>query len=89
VYVVPAVISSLGINIRYDVAFSAITAIIYIFAGAIAIFGPAIFMASKRGWRSLVAVLVYEFLWLFLFLIIYVVLFRTGVIPPQTYPVMY
>jgi hypothetical protein len=88
-YVVPAVASSLGISIPYDEAFSAITAVVYILAGVVAIFGPAIFLATKRGWRTFVAVLIYELCWLILFLIIYIVLFRTGIIPPRAYPVMY
>jgi len=42
------------------------------------IFGPAIIVAIKYGWKSLVSILIAEFLWFLVFLVIYFVLFRPG-----------
>lgn len=42
------------------------------------LFGPAIIVASKHGWKSLVSVLVAEFLWFVIFLVLYLVLFQSG-----------
>lgn len=42
------------------------------------IIGPAVFMAVKHGWKALVVVLFMEFLWLIFFMIIYFILFQTG-----------
>ena len=42
------------------------------------LFGPAIIVASKHGWKSLVSVLVAEFLWFVIFVVFYLVLFQSG-----------
>lgn len=45
------------------------------------ILGPAIFLAAKHGWKSFIFVLLAEFLWFILFIIIFILVFQTGIIP--------
>lgn len=44
----------------------------------LSIFGPAIFVAIKHGWKSFLSVLVAELAWFIIFIIVYLVLFQTG-----------
>jgi len=41
----------------------------------LAIFGPAIVTAIKHGWKSLVSILIAEFLWSLIYLVLYFALF--------------
>lgn len=52
------------------------------------VLGPAVLLAIRHGWKALIVVLVAEFLWFLLFLIVYLVFFQTGLLsPPGTvYP---
>ncbi|MBI2463776.1 hypothetical protein HYV57_02375 [Candidatus Peregrinibacteria bacterium] len=44
------------------------------------IFGPAIIIALKRGWKSFIAILIAEFLWCLVFIVIYFIFFQMGLI---------
>lgn len=58
-----------------DPVFSIVGAITIILLYVLVIFGPAIIVAVKHGWKSLISVLIAEFLWFVIFLIIYLVFF--------------
>ena len=67
---------------RLDYSYSSsILPVILLLAAALfsvlAIFAPGIIIATKRGWRSFIAILLGQFLWLMVFLIIYFVFFLT------------
>ncbi|MDP2668469.1 MAG: hypothetical protein Q8P07_01380 [bacterium] len=47
---------------------------------------PAIFVASKHGWKSVGAILIFEFLWFVVLLLIYIGFFAS--VNPKNYPVM-
>ncbi len=49
------------------------------------ILGPAIIIAIKQGWQSLVSILIIEFLWFAIFIVIYLVLFQPGLSSSNTY----
>lgn len=53
----------------------------------LAIFGPAIFVGAKKGWRSVLAILGFELGWIIIFILIYVVVFPSGVQQSDPYPV--
>ena len=60
-----------------------------IFFYVLVVLGPAIFAAIKQGWRGLLAVLVWEFLWLLVFFVLYIILFKSGLTSPfPVYPMM-
>lgn len=61
-----------------DPVFSIVGAITIILLYVLVIFGPAIIVAVKHGWKSLISILIAEFLWFVIFLIIYLVLFQSG-----------
>jgi len=42
------------------------------------IFGPAIIVAIKHGWKSLILILIAEFFWCVIFLLIFLTLFQSG-----------
>jgi len=43
----------------------------------LAIFGPAIFLATKKGWKAFIYVLIYEFFWYLLLIILYLLFFQS------------
>jgi hypothetical protein len=49
----------------------------------LALFGPAVFYASKKGWRSLIVIIIAEVLWLALFIVLYLLLFQNVLTPPD------
>lgn len=53
----------------------------------LAIFGPAIPVAAKHGWQSMASILIAEFLWLSIILIIYFVLFQPEIVVDDPYDV--
>jgi hypothetical protein len=77
-------------NRVYDPTLSMALVLAVVLFYALAIFAPGIVMASiKRNWRPFVAILIGDFLWLVIYLIVYFTLFNTGVTPPSVYPMMY
>ena len=58
-----------------DIALSLIVLLLFV----LAIFGPAIFVGAKKGWRSILAILGFELGWIIVFLLIYILIFPDGV----------
>jgi hypothetical protein len=88
VWLLPVVMRALVSS--YDATLELILALVTLLFFAITIFAPGIIVSTKRGWRSFVAILIGEFLWLIAFLIIYFVLFHSGAITsPSSVPMMY
>ena len=58
-----------------DIALSLIVLLLFV----LAIFGPAIFVGAKKGWRSILAILGFELGWIIVFLLIYILIFPNGV----------
>jgi len=79
------------LDMVYDPMVSIVIALATVLFFAIAIFAPGIIVATRRhSWRSFVAILIAELIWLVIFLIIYFVLFRSGAIAnPSPVPMMY
>jgi len=63
-----------------DPMFGTVGFIAIILLYVLVIFVPAIIVAIKHGWKPLVSILIAEFLWLVIFLIIYLALFQSGLI---------
>lgn len=70
--------SDLFRSVNIDPVFGIVGFITIIFLYVLVIFGPAIIVAIKHGWKSLVSILIAEFLWFVIFLVIYLVLFQSG-----------
>jgi hypothetical protein len=83
-YALPIITNNLG-HYRSDAFTSLLLPVAILILYVLLIFGPAIFMAIKGGWKSFLAVLVSEFAWFVILAIIYFVLFQTGIIPHQAY----
>jgi hypothetical protein len=62
-------------SVNTDPGFGIVGFITRILLYVLVIFGPAIIVAIKHGWKSLVSILIAEFLWFVIFLVIYLVLF--------------
>lgn len=62
-------------SVNIDLVFGIVGFITIILLYVLVIFGPAIIVAIKRGWKSLVSILIAEFLWFVIFLVLYLVLF--------------
>ena len=71
--------------VNIDPVFGVVGVIAIILLYVLIIFGPAIGIAAKHGWKSFVSILIAEFLWFVFFLIIYLVLFQSGLITPIIY----
>ena len=61
-----------------DPVFHIIIFITIILLYVLVIFGPAIIVAIKHGWKALISILIAEFLWFVIFIIIYLALFQSG-----------
>lgn len=61
-----------------DPVFSVVGVIAIILLYVLIIFGPAVGVATKHGWKSFISILIAEFLWFMVFLIVYLVLFQSG-----------
>lgn len=48
------------------------------------ILGPAIYAASRYGWKALLYVLLVQFLWYVVFVILYLLLYQTGLVGAQS-----
>jgi len=68
-----------------DPVFSVVGVIAIILLYVLIIFGPAVGVATKHGWKSFISILIAEFLWFLVFLIIYLVLFQSGLTTPIFY----
>ena len=69
----------IGFNV--NPAFLIIGFIAIILVYLLVIFGPAIFAMSRHGWRAFLLIILAEFLWLIIFLILYLLLFQSGIAP--------
>jgi len=65
-------------SMNTDPVFGIVGFITIILLYVLVIFGPAIIVAIKHGWKSLVSILIAEFLWFVIFLVVYLVLFQSG-----------
>lgn len=81
-YVLPIITDSMGVY-RSDTFTTLLLPVAVLILYVLLIFGPAIFMAIKGGWKAFLVVLVSEFAWFVVLAIIYFVLFQTGIIPHQ------
>ncbi|MFH0873790.1 MAG: hypothetical protein V1846_03035 [Candidatus Komeilibacteria bacterium] len=72
-------------SLSSDTAFSIIAFIIVILLYVFFVFGLAIIVAIKHGWKSFLAIIVAELIWYLVFLIFYLVLFKSGIniYPPR------
>lgn len=70
--------SSLFRSSYFDPVFGIVGFIAIILLYVLVIFGPAIDIAIKHGWKSFLSILIAEFLWFMIFFIIYLVLFQSG-----------
>jgi len=68
-------------SVNIDSVFGIIGFITIILLYVLVIFGPSIIIAIKYGWKSLVSILIAEFLWFVIFLVIYLALFQSGLTP--------
>ena len=73
---------------NFDPVFVVVGFIVIVILYVLVILGPAIILATKRGWKTLIYVLVAELLWFALFFMLYIILFSTGM-PLNRYPKMY
>ena len=70
--------SDLFRSFNIDPVFGIVGFITIILLYVLVIFGPAIIVAIRHGWKSLVSILIAEFLWFVIFLVVYLVLFQSG-----------
>lgn len=70
--------SDLFRSVNIDPVFGIVGFITIILLYVLVIFGPAVIVAIKHGWKSLVSILIAEFLWFVIFLVLYLVLFQSG-----------
>ncbi|PIP17726.1 MAG: hypothetical protein COX43_02720, partial [Parcubacteria group bacterium CG23_combo_of_CG06-09_8_20_14_all_35_9] len=68
--------SDLFHSVNINPVFGFVGIITIILSYVLVIFGPAIIVAIKHGWKSLILILTAEFLWFVIFLVIYFVLFQ-------------
>lgn len=61
-----------------DPVFAIIMVITIILMYVLVIIGPAVIIAVKHGWKSFLSILIAEFLWFVIFLVIYFALFQSG-----------
>jgi len=61
-----------------DPVFGIIMVITIILLYVLVILGPAIIVAIKHGWKSFLSILIAEFLWFVIFLVVYFALFSPG-----------
>lgn len=61
-----------------DPVFAIIMVITIILMYVLIIIGPAVIIAVKYGWKSFLSILIAEFLWFVIFLVVYFALFQTG-----------
>ncbi len=73
--------SDLFRSMNIGLVFEIVGFIAIILLYVLVIFSPAIIVAIKHGWKSLVSILIAEFLWFAIFLVIYLVLFQSGLTP--------
>lgn len=61
-----------------DPVFAIIMVITVILMYVLVIIGPAVIIAIKHGWKSFLSILIAEFLWFVIFLVVYFALFQSG-----------
>lgn len=61
--------------LRIGPVFGLVGFITIILLYVLVIFGPAMIVSIKHGWRYLIAILIAEFLWFVIFIVVYIVLF--------------
>ena len=85
--VVPMIAS---MNVYYDQMVNIVAVLAFFLFYALAIFAPGIIVAIVRhNWRPFVAIMIGEFLWLIVYLVVYFAIFATGIMPHQVYPMTY
>ncbi len=70
--------SNLFRSFNPDPVFAIIMVITMILMYVLVIIGPAVIIAIKHGWKSFLSILIAEFLWFVVFLVIYFALFQSG-----------
>jgi len=79
-----------AIDRAYSPEFSMLLALATVMFYALTIFAPGIIVSMiKHNWRPFVAILIGEFLWLIIYLVVFLFLFNTGATPQRGYPMMY
>lgn len=69
--------SGLFRSLNVDFVFGIVGFITIILLYVLVIFGPAVIVAIKHGWKSLIAILIAEFFWFVIFLVLYLMLFQS------------
>ncbi|MEK7077290.1 MAG: hypothetical protein AAB967_03610, partial [Patescibacteria group bacterium] len=64
--------------VNIDPVFGVVGVIAIILLYVLIIFGPAVGVATKHGWKSFISILIAEFLWFVVFLVVYLLLFQSG-----------
>ncbi|MBI2268047.1 MAG: hypothetical protein HYU80_01205 [Candidatus Blackburnbacteria bacterium] len=64
--------------ISYEPFITLLVVVIFVLLYFLALLAPAIASAISRGWRSLLTVLLWETIWLFVFVVLYFLLFKSG-----------
>ncbi len=70
--------SNLFRSFNPDPVFAIIMVITMILMYVMVIIGPVVIIAIKHGWKSFLSILIAEFLWFVIFLVVYFALFQSG-----------
>lgn len=65
-------------SILYDTTFSSLIAVIMTLLYAFILLTPAIMVGLKRGWGNALSVIILQFIWFVIILILYLLLFQSG-----------
>ena len=66
-------------SILYDTTFSSLIAVIMTLLYAFILLAPAIMVGLKRGWGNALSVIILQFIWFVIILILYLLLFQSGI----------
>ena len=65
-------------SILYDPTFSSLISVITTLLYALILLAPAIMIGLRRGWGSLLSIIILQFIWFVIILVLYLVLFQSG-----------
>jgi len=65
-------------SILYDTTFSSLIAVIMTLLYALILLAPAIMVGLKKGWGNLLSIIILQFIWFVIILILYLLLFQSG-----------
>ena len=65
-------------SILYDTIFSSLAAVIITLLYAFILLAPATMVGLKRGWGNALSVIILQFIWFIIILILYLLLFQSG-----------